>query len=124
MMKMKERYSRQILLSEIGEEGQKRLLESTVAIIGCGATGSVVVNNLTRAGIGKIFIVDRDFVEKQRRMNSDVETDAIVKDLNHTNAEKIMRDVNIVLDGTDNMQTRFAENTLTVYDAGATRLRT
>lgn len=136
---MEERYSRQVLLREIGEEGQKRLLESTVAIIGCGATGSVVANNLTRAGIGKILIIDRDFVEpnnlqrqmlfdeddvgvpkaiaaseKLRRVNSDVEIEDIVKDLNHTNAEKIMSGMDLVLDGTDNMQTRFLVNDVCV----------
>jgi adenylyltransferase/sulfurtransferase len=136
---MEERYSRQILLREIGEEGQRRLLDSTVAIIGCGAIGSVVANNLTRAGIGRILIVDRDFVEmnnlqrqmlfdeddigtpkaiaaaeKLRRVNSDVEIEAIVKDLNHTNAEKIMSGMDLVLDGTDNMQTRFLINDLCV----------
>lgn len=126
-------------MREIGDEGQKRLLESTVAIIGCGAIGSVVANNLTRAGIGRILIVDRDFVEmnnlqrqmlfdeddigtpkaiaaadKLRRVNSDVEIEAIVKDLNHTNAEKVVSGVDLVLDGTDNMQTRFLINDVCV----------
>lgn len=136
---MKERYSRQILLREIGEEGQERLLESKIAIIGVGALGSVVANILVRAGVGKVLIVDRDFVEmnnlqrqmlfdeddigvpkaiaaveKLKRVNSDIVIEAIVKDLNHTNAEKIMSGVELVLDGTDNMQTRFLINDVCV----------
>ncbi len=132
---MNGRYSRQILLREIGEEGQKRLLESKIAIIGVGALGCVVANNLVRAGAGRILIVDRDFVElnnlqrqmlfdeddvdlpkavaaveKLRRVNSEVEIEPVVKDLNHTNAEKILRGVELLLDGTDNLQTRFLIN--------------
>lgn len=114
---MQDRYSRQVILPNIGEEGQKTLLKSKIAIIGCGALGTVVANNLVRAGVGKISIIDRDFVElnnlqrqilfdeddigipkavaaaeKLKRVNSDVEIEAMVKDLNHMNAEKIMRD--------------------------------
>ena len=136
---MQERYSRQVILPNIGEEGQKTLLKSRVAIIGCGALGTVVANNLVRAGVGKISIIDRDFVElnnlqrqilfdeddmgipkavtaaeKLKRMNSDVEIEAMVKDLNHMNAEKIMSGVDLVLDGTDNMQTRFLINDVCV----------
>ena len=136
---MQDRYSRQVILPNIGEEGQKTLLKSKIAIIGCGALGTVVANNLVRAGVGKISIIDRDFVElnnlqrqilfdeddigipksvaaaeKLKRVNSDVEIMAIVKDLNHMNAEKIMSDVDLVLDGTDNMQTRFLINDVCV----------
>ena len=60
---MQNRYSRQVILPNIGEEGQKILLKSKITIIGCGALGTVVVNNLVRAGVGKISIIDRDFVE-------------------------------------------------------------
>jgi adenylyltransferase/sulfurtransferase len=136
---MQDRYSRQVILSNIGEEGQKTLLKSKIAIIGCGALGTVVANNLVRAGVGKISIIDRDFVElnnlqrqilfdeddigipkavaaveKLKRVNSDVEIEAMVKDLNHMNAEKIMSGVDLVLDGTDNMQTRFLINDVCV----------
>ncbi|MBU1290396.1 ThiF family adenylyltransferase [bacterium] len=136
---MQDRYSRQVILPNIGEEGQKTLLKSKIAIIGCGALGTVVANNLVRAGVGKISIIDRDFVElnnlqrqilfdeddigipkavaaaeKLKRVNSDVEIEAMVKDLNHMNAEKIMSDVDLVLDGTDNMQTRFLINDVCV----------
>jgi molybdopterin/thiamine biosynthesis adenylyltransferase len=136
---MRDRYSRQVILPNIGVEGQKTLLKSKIAIIGCGALGTVAANNLVRAGVGKISIIDRDFVElnnlqrqilfdeddigipkavaaaeKLKRVNSDVEIEAVVKDLNHINAEKIMSGVDLVLDGTDNMQTRFLINDVCV----------
>lgn len=136
---MQDRYSRQVILPNIGEEGQKTLLKSKIIIIGCGALGTVVANNLVRAGVGKISIIDRDFVElnnlqrqilfdeddigipkavaaaeKLRRVNSDVKIEAMVKDLNHMNAEKIVSGVDLVLDGTDNMQTRFLINDICV----------
>jgi len=128
-----------VILPNIGEEGQRTFLKSRIAIIGCGALGTVVANNLVRAGVGKISIIDRDFVElnnlqrqilfdendigipkavaaaeKLKRVNSDVEIEAMVKDLNHMNAEKIMSGVDLVLDGTDNMQTRFLINDVCV----------
>lgn len=136
---MQDRYSRQVILPNIGEKGQKTLLKSKIIIIGCGALGTVVANNLVRAGVGKISIIDRDFVElnnlqrqilfdeddigipkavaaaeKLKRVNSDVEIEAMVKDLNHMNAEKIIRGADLVLDGTDNMQTRFLINDVCV----------
>src|SRR5690349_23910842 len=58
-----ERYSRQILFRPIGPEGQKRLLDSRVAIVGCGATGSALASLLARAGVGTLKIIDRDYVE-------------------------------------------------------------
>lgn len=130
-----DRYNRQILLAEIGEEGQKKLLKSRIAIIGAGALGSVVANNLVRAGVGEISIIDRDFVElnnlqrqmlfdetdigvpkaiaaveKLKRVNSEITVEAVVKDLNNTNIEESIKDADLVLDGTDNMQTRFLIN--------------
>ena len=60
---MQSRYSRQVILENIGKEGQEKLLKSSVAIVGCGALGTVAANNLARAGVGKITIIDRDFVE-------------------------------------------------------------
>jgi adenylyltransferase/sulfurtransferase len=128
---MQSRYSRQIILQNIGEEGQEKLLNSIVAIVGCGALGTVAVNNLARAGVGKILIIDRDFVELnnlQRQMlfdendvgapkavaaaekiasiNSDIEVHPIIKDINYTNIEEILNGVDLVIDGTDNIQTR------------------
>jgi len=132
-----ERYSRQILLSEIGREGQKRLLSSAVAIIGCGALGSVVASSLVRAGVGRVKIVDRDYIElnnlqrqilfdeediarelpkavaaaeKLRKVNSQVEIEPIVADVNPGNVEEIIGDVDLVLDGTDNFETRLLIN--------------
>jgi molybdopterin/thiamine biosynthesis adenylyltransferase len=129
------RYTRQTILDEIGEEGQKMLRKSSIIIVGCGALGSIIAQHLARAGIGRITIVDRDIielenlqrqilfderdigrpkamaaVEKLRKINSDLEFEAIVKDLNPSNAEKILENANIVLDGTDNMETRYLIN--------------
>ena len=136
---MNNRYSRQIILQNIGEEGQRKLSQSTVVLIGCGALGTVAANNLARAGVGKLVIVDRDFVELnnlQRQMlfdendvdepkalaaaskvhdiNSEIEAEPVIKDLNHTNVEDILNDVDLVLDGTDNIQTRMLINDVCV----------
>src|SRR5512146_1902962 len=107
MDKELERYSRQVLFPGIGEEGQRRIRSSKVLLIGCGALGSNIASNLVRAGVGKITIVDRDFLEmnnlqrqllfdeedvanslpkavaagnKLRKINSEVEVEAIVAD--------------------------------------------
>ncbi|MDI6708959.1 MAG: ThiF family adenylyltransferase [Candidatus Thermoplasmatota archaeon] len=131
----KERYNRQIILKEIGEEGQKKLLDSSVAVIGCGALGNVIANNLARAGVGRIKIVDRDFVElnnlqrqslfeesdigkckalvteeKLRGINSEISIEGIADDVNPVSIEGIIKDMNLVLDATDNLETRFLIN--------------
>lgn len=133
--KLKERYSRQILLGEIGEKGQEKLSNSSIAVVGLGALGSTIANNLVRAGVGKIKLVDRDIVEihnlhrqllfdegdikkpkvvaafeKLNKINSDVQIEPILKDLNFSNVESTIRNADIVLDGTDNMETRFLIN--------------
>ena len=138
---MENRYSRQTILANIGEDGQKTLKKSHILIVGCGALGTVAANNLTRAGIGKISILDRDFVElnnlqrqilfdendvgepkaiaatrKLESINSEVEVIPIVKDLNHSNIEEIIKDVDLVLDGTDNIQTRMLINDVCVRE--------
>ena len=132
-----ERYSRQMLLSEIGREGQERLLSSAVAIIGCGALGTVIASSLVRAGVGRVKIVDRDYIElnnlqrqilfdeediarglpkavaaaeRLRKVNSQVEIEPIVADVNPGNVGGIIGDVDLVLDGTDNFETRFLVN--------------
>jgi len=132
-----ERYSRQALLAEIGEEGQRRLLASGAAIIGCGALGSVLASTLVRAGVGRVKIVDRDYIElnnlqrqilfdeediarglpkavaaaeKLRRVNSESDIEALVTDVSPANVEEIISDVDLVLDGTDNFETRFLLN--------------
>lgn len=129
------RYTRQIILEEIGSEGQKALGSSFAVIVGCGALGSVIADHLVRTGVGKIRIIDRDIVEidnlqrqilfnekdvglpksmaaseKLIRVNSDIEIEGIVKDLNPGNAEKLLKEADIVLDGTDNMETRYLIN--------------
>lgn len=134
---MIERYSRQILFSGIGDEGQQRLLQSRAAIIGCGALGSAHAESLARAGVGKLRIVDRDFVESsnlQRQtmftekdaaermpkavaaanhiaeINRDIEVEHEIIDVNHSNIERLIENCDVVLDGTDNFATRYLIN--------------
>ena len=136
-----ERYSRQILFGPIGEEGQGRLLASRVTLIGCGALGSVLANQLVRAGVGFLRIVDRDYLElnnlqrqmlfdeddvaadlpkaeaarrKLQRINSSVTIEAVVADVSHRNIERIAEGADLLLDGTDNIEARFLINDLAV----------
>lgn len=135
------RYSRQVLFRPWGEAAQKRLTLSKVTLVGCGALGTVLANTLVRAGVGAIRIIDRDFVEldnlqrqvlfdesdvtanlpkaeaaarKLRRVNSGVEIEPIVADLNASNAEALCADADLILDGTDNFETRFLINDVAV----------
>jgi adenylyltransferase/sulfurtransferase len=132
-----DRYARQTLLPEIGQEGQKKLLSSTVAVVGCGALGTAIASGLARAGVGHLKIVDRDYVElsnlqrqtlfdetdiarglpkavaaveKLRKVNSDIYLEPLVTDLNPFNVERILSDVDLVTDGTDNFEARFLIN--------------
>jgi len=132
-----ERYSRQILFNGIGSEGQEKLLQSRVIIIGCGALGSSQAEALARAGVGNLRIVDRDFVEfsnLQRQtmfterdatdrlpkaiacanrigeINSDIVVEPEVADVNHSNIERFISDADVVVDGTDNFATRYLIN--------------
>jgi len=134
---MNERYSRQILFSGIGKEGQRQLLQSRALIIGCGALGSAHAESLARAGVGKLRIVDRDFVEASnlqrqtmfterdaderipkavaaanhiRDINREIEVEAEIADVNHSNVECFIKDCDVVLDGTDNFGTRYLIN--------------
>jgi len=134
---MNVRYSRQILFGEIGKDGQEKLLNSRVLIVGCGALGASHAETLARAGVGKLRIVDRDFVEftnlqrqtlfkesdaaerlpkavaaKNRigEMNSDIEVEAMVADVNNSNVESFLEGCDLVLDGTDNFQVRYLLN--------------
>ena len=138
---MNERYSRQILFPPIGKSGQEKLLNSRVLLIGCGALGASHAEILARAGVGFLRIVDRDFVEftnlqrqtlysesdaKERlpkamaaknrltAINSEIEIDAIVADVNHSNIENFVKDVDLILDGTDNFQIRYLINDVCV----------
>lgn len=137
MFNNKGRYSRQLLFSPIGEDGQEKLKKARAAIIGCGGLGSVLANNLARAGIGFLRIVDKDRLEisnLQRQVlfdekdvkrklpkavaaklhlshiNSEVDVEALVEEVNPENIEKLIYDVDLVLDGTDNFETRFIIN--------------
>jgi adenylyltransferase/sulfurtransferase len=134
---MNERYSRQILFDGIGVEGQRRLLDARVVIVGCGALGTAQAEALARAGVGRLRVVDRDFVEAsnlQRQtmfterdarerlpkavacvdhiaeINAEIEAKALVADVNHTNVERFVSDRDVVLDGTDNFATRYLIN--------------
>src|ERR1700758_974625 len=130
-----DRYSRQIRFPGLGEAGQERLLASQVTICGCGALGTVLATHLARAGVGRIRIVDRDFIEthnlqrqvlfdeqdvadnlpkaeaaarKLRAINSTVEVEPVVTDIDHTNILDLVGDADLILDGTDNFETKSA----------------
>lgn len=134
---MNERYSRQILFSDIGRAGQEKLLASRVLIVGCGALGASHCEMLARAGAGKLRIVDRDFVEftnlqrqtlfkesdaaerlpkavaaktRVAEINSEIEVEAIVADVNNSNVESFIDGCDLILDGTDNFQVRYLLN--------------
>jgi len=132
-----ERYSRQVLFAGIGQEGQARLRASRAVVIGCGALGALHAEMLARAGVGRLRLVDRDFVEESNlqrqimyeerdvrerlpkavaaaarvgRINSEVGAEARVEDVNYSNVEELIGDADVVLDGTDNFETRFLLN--------------
>src|SRR3954465_7119173 len=132
-----ERYSRQMRFPGIGEEGQKRLLQSHVTLCGCGALGTVLANALVRAGVGHLRLVDRDFIEtsnlqrqvlfdehdvaqnlpkdeaaarKLGAINSEVHVEPVVTDIDRTNIVELVHDADIVLDGTDNFEIRYLIN--------------
>jgi adenylyltransferase/sulfurtransferase len=132
-----QRYSRQIRYSEIGEDGQKRILQGRVAIVGCGALGSVQAEALARAGVGFIRVIDRDYIEfsnlqrqllfdehdaeaaspkaiaaagRMRAINSEITVEPVVADLTPSNADDLLADVHLILDGTDNFETRYLIN--------------
>jgi molybdopterin/thiamine biosynthesis adenylyltransferase len=136
-----DRYIRQELYRPIGREGQEKLKQTQVALIGCGALGSAIADMLVRAGIGTLTIVDRDYVELhnlQRQslfteadvtahtpkavaaaqtlatINSDVRVIPVVADFNGSNAERLARNASVIVDGTDNFETRYLLNDLAV----------
>src|SRR5262245_45060353 len=127
-----ERYQKQVLFAGIGEAGQLKLLDSHALVVGCGALGSVIADQLARAGVGHLRIVDRDFVEtsnlqrqvlydeqdvadqlpkavaaarKLGRINSSIRIEPIVADINRHNILELMQGVQVVVDGTDNFET-------------------
>lgn len=134
---MFDRYSRQMLFTQIGQTGQEKIRAKHVLMIGAGALGSSNGEILTRAGIGKLTVVDRDYVEasnlqrqqlyteedvaqklpkavaaekRLRAINSDVEIRSIVGDANPEMLEELVKDVDLILDATDNFETRMAIN--------------
>ncbi|GAC1361287.1 MAG: thiazole biosynthesis adenylyltransferase ThiF [Ktedonobacteraceae bacterium] len=134
---MLDRYSRQTLFGPIGKEGQEQLRAATVTIVGCGALGTVLANNLGRAGIGHLIIADRDYIElnnlqrqilfdeddvarhipkaiaaaeRLRHINSDIRVEPLVEDINADSIESLVRETDLVLDATDNFETRYLIN--------------
>ncbi len=137
------RYSRQSRFALVGEEGQARIRQSAVAIVGCGALGTVQAEMLARAGVGTLRLIDRDFVEwsnlqrqflydesdaeqatpkavaaaqRLKRINSEVMIEAVVADLSPRNAEELLEDVDLILDATDNFETRYLINDFAVRE--------
>ena len=140
-MKFQDRYSRQILFTGIGREGQERLSQGHVAIVGCGATGACVSGLLARAGVGHLVIIDRDYVEpsnlqrqslfdeadaaestpkavaavnKIKAFNSDVQAQPVVADLTPENIQSLLGEADLILDATDNFETRYLINDFAV----------
>lgn len=134
---MNDRYSRQVLFPEIGPAGQRRLVDFKVTLIGCGALGAAHAEMLSRAGVGSLKIIDRDFVEftnlqrqtlykesdaadrlpkavaaKKRlaEINSEVNVEAVVADINSSTVESLIEGSDLVLDGSDNFQVRYLVN--------------
>ncbi len=145
-LELGDRYSRQVLFAEIGADGQKQLSQSRVVIVGCGATGSALALLLARSGIGMIRILDRDYVEPSNlqrqslfdendareslpkaiaaarqiaRFNSQIAVEPQVADLIPANVESLLDGVNLVLDGTDNFETRYLVNDYAVKNSMA-----
>lgn len=139
----RERYSRQVLFAGIGVEGQRRLGQARAAIVGVGATGAAAAGLLARAGVGQLTVVDRDFVEPSNlqrqvlfdeadareslpkaeaarrhlaRINADVVVEAHVADVTPATAPALLGDADLVLDCTDNFETRYLINDLCVRD--------
>src|SRR2546430_15699021 len=136
-----DRYSRQMRFPGIGEDGQKRLLDSHVTLCGCGALGTVLANALVRAGVGHLRLIDRDFIEtnnlqrqvlfdehdvaenipkaeaaarKLAAINSSVYVEPVVTDIDRTNIVELTKDADLILDGTDNFEIRYLINDIAV----------
>jgi molybdopterin-synthase adenylyltransferase len=132
-----DRYSRQVLFRGIGALGQRKLASARVAIVGCGATGSALAGLLARAGVGTLRIIDRDYVEpsnlqrqslfdetdaaeslpkaiaaarKIAAFNSQIVVESRVDDLIPSNIEALLEGMELILDGTDNFETRYLIN--------------
>lgn len=145
-LELDERYARQTLFKEIGPDGQKQLAQGRATIVGCGATGSAMASLLARSGVGTLRIVDRDYVESSNlqrqslfdendaresvpkavaaarqiaRFNSQIVVEPHVADLTPSNAEMLLGGVDLILDGTDNFETRYLVNDYAVKNSVA-----
>jgi molybdopterin/thiamine biosynthesis adenylyltransferase len=145
-LELDDRYSRQVLFREIGPGGQKKLSEARVVIVGCGATGSGLASLLARSGVGTLRVVDRDYVEPSNlqrqclfdeadardslpkavaaarqiaRFNSQVAVEHHVADLTPANADALLGGIDLILDGTDNFETRYLINDFAVKSGTA-----
>jgi len=134
---LNERYAKQVLFKPIGPEGQERISRSRVVIVGIGALGTVIANTLARAGVGYLRLIDRDFVDlgnlqrqilfdeqdarerlpkviaaaaKLRAINSEIEVEPLIADVTPRNVEQLLAAHDLVVDGTDNLETRFLLN--------------
>lgn len=132
-----QRYSRQILFPGIGKAGQEKLSKARVTLIGCGALGAMHAEMLARAGVGHLRLIDRDFIEASNlhrqvlydesdaanalpkavaaadrlaQINSEITVEPVVKDVNYANVEELIRDADVVLDGSDNFEVRYLLN--------------
>jgi molybdopterin-synthase adenylyltransferase len=132
-----DRYSRQTIFPGIGPEGQRRIGAGSAVVVGCGALGTVIASALVRAGVGRVRIIDRDFIEIHnlqrqvlfteqdiadnlpkaeaaelhlRQANSAVEVEGVVADFSRVNAEKLAEGADVIVDGLDNFETRFLIN--------------
>lgn len=140
-MELNDRYSRQVLFGGIGAAGQRKLGAAHVAVVGCGATGSAIASLLARAGVGSLRIIDRDYVElsnlqrqslfdeadaaeclpkaiaaarKIGAFNSQISVEPQVADLTPANVETLLAGTTLILDGTDNFETRYLLNDFAV----------
>jgi len=134
---MTDRYSRQIIFPGLGEKGQRKLLKRHVVIIGCGGLGSMIATALVRAGVGRVRVVDRDFIEyhnlhrqvlydeddiknelpkaaaaerQLKKINSSIDIEGIVADVNRSNIEELVSGVDLIMDGMDNFEGRLLIN--------------
>jgi adenylyltransferase/sulfurtransferase len=137
-----DRYSRQIRFREIGEEGQSRLSQSRVAIVGCGALGSTQAELLARAGVGFLRVIDRDYIEwsnlqrqalydekdaeaalpkaaaaavRLRAINSSIEIEPAISDLTPATVDDLFEKIDLIMDGTDNFETRYLVNDFALF---------
>lgn len=141
MQPIDSRYHRQMLLPHIGQAGQHRLGASCALVVGCGALGTVMAESLARAGVGRLRLVDRDIVEwtnlqrqvlfdesdardglpkavasakRLRAVNSSVQIEPLVLDVDPGNVEAMVDGASVILDGTDNVETRYLINDVSV----------